>query len=240
MAKDPAFLFYSADFMIGIVYMTNEQVGKYIKLLCLQHQNGGPLTNDEMMFVCGSFDKKIFDKFIKTDDDRYFNERLSQEIDKRKKYSESRQSNRLSKSNNDELSNICQTYDKDMSDTCKSYENHMVNENTNSISIVLKDKKNTIEDNKKTDKKPDKKPYGQFQNVMLTDDENEKVIDKGMIEYIESLSNYKESKGKRYKSDYATICQWKAKNDRELLKKSTGKGKVKGNTADYPDLTKIS
>ena len=36
--KDPAFLFYSSDFLSGTFTMTNEQIGKYIRLLCIQHQ----------------------------------------------------------------------------------------------------------------------------------------------------------------------------------------------------------
>jgi uncharacterized protein YdaU (DUF1376 family) len=41
MAKDPAFLFYTSDFLTGTMFMTNEQVGIYIRLLCSQHQHGG-------------------------------------------------------------------------------------------------------------------------------------------------------------------------------------------------------
>ena len=40
MAKDPAFLFYPSDFLTGTMFMTDEQVGKYIRLLCAQHQKG--------------------------------------------------------------------------------------------------------------------------------------------------------------------------------------------------------
>ncbi len=40
MAKDPAFLFYSSDFYMGTVGMTDAQVGQYIRLMCLQHQKG--------------------------------------------------------------------------------------------------------------------------------------------------------------------------------------------------------
>ena len=36
--KDPAFLFYSSDFLSGTMLMTDEEIGQYIKLLCLQHQ----------------------------------------------------------------------------------------------------------------------------------------------------------------------------------------------------------
>jgi uncharacterized protein YdaU (DUF1376 family) len=41
MKKDPAFLFYTSDFLTGTMFMTNEQVGIYIRLLCSQHQHGG-------------------------------------------------------------------------------------------------------------------------------------------------------------------------------------------------------
>ena len=38
--KDPAFLFYSSDFLSGTMLMNNEEIGIYIKLICLQHQQG--------------------------------------------------------------------------------------------------------------------------------------------------------------------------------------------------------
>ena len=50
-----------------------------------------------------------------------------------------------------------------------------------------------------------KEKYGQFKNVLLTPIEREKVSD----EEIENLSEYKASKGKTYKSDYATILNWR-------------------------------
>ena len=34
MAKDPAVLFYTNDFLSRTFTMTDEQVGKYIRLLC--------------------------------------------------------------------------------------------------------------------------------------------------------------------------------------------------------------
>jgi len=40
MAKDPAFLFYSSDFLSGTFTLSNEHKGMYITLLCLQHQKG--------------------------------------------------------------------------------------------------------------------------------------------------------------------------------------------------------
>ena len=39
--KDPAILFYPEVFIMGTIFMSDEEVGKYIRLLCYQHQHGG-------------------------------------------------------------------------------------------------------------------------------------------------------------------------------------------------------
>lgn len=93
MAKDPAFLFYSADFMIGVAFMTYVQRGKYISLLCYQHQLGH-LTEQQMLDVCGEPEKIIFEKFIKDQDGLYYNERLENESLKRQNFCESRKKSR--------------------------------------------------------------------------------------------------------------------------------------------------
>jgi hypothetical protein len=60
--------------------------------------------------------------------------------------------------------------------------------------------------------KDGKKTYGEFNNVSLSDTEYNKLIAKfgesTTKEWIEKLSCWKESKGKRTKSDYATILNW--------------------------------
>ena len=94
MAKDPAFLFYSSDFLTGTQFFTHEQKGKYITLLCLQHQQGR-LREKHMLMICGTRDNDVFEKFIKDADGLYYQPRLELEIEKRKKYSESRRENRL-------------------------------------------------------------------------------------------------------------------------------------------------
>ena len=118
MAKDPAFLFYSNDFLTGTYTMTDEQVGKYIRLLCLQHQKG-ELTEKDMLKICKTYDEDIFSKFVK-ENDFYYNVRLREVADKRKAYSESRKKNRESKPK-----------DKDMIDISKTYVSHMEIENEN-------------------------------------------------------------------------------------------------------------
>lgn len=124
MAKDPAFLFYSSDFLTGTMTMTNEQVGKYIRLLCLQHQKGF-LCETDMNFICGSYDKQIFDKFEKVDD-TYINKRLKIEAEKRANFCKSRAENRDGKKN---------TKPKKIR---KTYDEHMENENEDENVIINK------------------------------------------------------------------------------------------------------
>jgi len=104
MGKDPAVLFYTSDFISGTLTMTDDQKGKYIILLCLQHQQGY-LYEGDMLNICKTYDKKIFDKFVKTKKGLYYNERMKTESDRRRKYSESRSKNRKK---------ICKTYDPHM------------------------------------------------------------------------------------------------------------------------------
>lgn len=118
MAKDPAVLFYTSDFLSGTFTMTNEQVGKYIRLLCLQHQKGC-LSEKDMLNICSSYDEDIFSKFSKIEGN-YVNVRMMQEAEKRKKYSESRSKNKKNA-----------TYDHHMKNICKTYDQHMENENEN-------------------------------------------------------------------------------------------------------------
>ena len=62
----------------------------------------------------------------------------------------------------------------------------------------------------------EKHAHGFFANVLLTDDELQKLAAEipNYVEYIEKLSHYIESNGKKYKSHYATILMWHRK-DRE-------------------------
>lgn len=60
----------------------------------------------------------------------------------------------------------------------------------------------------KPDIKPCKREYGEFKNVLLTDDEYKKIEEINALSQIENLSSYIASTGKRYKSHYATILNW--------------------------------
>jgi len=100
MAKDPAFLFYSSDFLTGTQFFTYEQLGQYIKLLCLQHQQGR-LKEKHILHICLTPDNDVIQKFRKDDAGLYYNERLEMEIERRKKYCESRRENRNKKNTSD-------------------------------------------------------------------------------------------------------------------------------------------
>lgn len=101
MANDPAFLFYTGDFHTGTQFFTDEQTGKYLRLLMAQHQHGH-LSEKQMLYICKVFDSDIWDKFEKDEIGNFFNRRLDTEILKRKNFADSRRNNR-NKLNNDSL-----------------------------------------------------------------------------------------------------------------------------------------
>lgn len=125
--KDPAFLFYSSDFLSGVMLMTDEEIGQYIKLICLQHQKGH-LKEKDMLNICKTYNEDIFSKFKKDDEGNYYNERLENEINRRKAYSESRRNNRKKKDREEQKED---TYVEDIKNICNSYEEHMETETTN-------------------------------------------------------------------------------------------------------------
>ena len=77
-----------------------------------------------------------------------------------------------------------------------------------------------------------KKKFGEFENVMLTGEEHEKLVDSlgdiGAKEYIERLSSYLAQSGRRYKSHYATLLNWWRKDGKPV-------SRSKGNVVIKPD-----
>lgn len=65
-----------------------------------------------------------------------------------------------------------------------------------------------------------KRHYGECANVLLSDEEYEKIKTGGMIGLIDELSLYIASTGKTYKSHYAVIRQWanRRKNETKVIK----------------------
>lgn len=87
MSKDPAFLFYSSDFLTGVSDLTFEERGQYITLLCLQHQKGH-LSGKAVAIAVPNAAADVLAKFTIDEDGNYFNPRLELEAKKRADHSE--------------------------------------------------------------------------------------------------------------------------------------------------------
>jgi uncharacterized phage protein (TIGR02220 family) len=133
MGKDPAFMLYSQDFLVGVSDLTMEERGQYITMLCLQHQKGH-LTKKNIQIAVGNVSEDVMNKFVQDENEMYYNETLENLIHKREAYSQSRSENgkrggrpRKEPPKNQEKT-ICIPY-------AKAYENHSENENEN-INVI--------------------------------------------------------------------------------------------------------
>lgn len=133
MGKDPAFLFYPGDWLGGTMGMSFEEKGAYFELLIFQFNNGKftEAQAKQVLSICSaSVFQKVIQKFFKTGL-YYENLRLSEEIVKRKNFSESRRNNAKSK--------------KITTKPQKAYAQHMENGDVNGN--VIEDKLNSAEKN---------------------------------------------------------------------------------------------
>lgn len=99
MAKDPAFLFYPGDWLGGTMYLTHEQKGAYMDLLMLQF-NKGKFTiaqAKQVLSICFANVWDVLSEKFETDGKHYWNHKLKEEVEKRKKFTDSRRKNALSK-----------------------------------------------------------------------------------------------------------------------------------------------
>lgn len=90
--KDPAVLLYTQDFIVGTITMTHEQRGKYILLLCLQHQKGKLTLNDLRQYITEE-DIELAERFPIHTDGFYYNDRMQMEIENRKVRTDTSRSN---------------------------------------------------------------------------------------------------------------------------------------------------
>ena len=189
--KDPAVLFYTSDFLADTTLWTYEELGRYIKLLCIQHLQDG-VSEDDFIAVSDGY-KRVVDKFALGDDGKYRNKRMQAEQDRRQAYSESRSKNgKFGGRPKNHMLSICEPYEKHS-------ENENINENIN------KDISNV---------------YGLYRNILLTDEELKALkaeFPNDWQQRIEKLSEYIASSGKVYDSHLATIRIW-AKADEEKQK----------------------
>lgn len=86
--------------------------------------------------------------------------------------------------------------------------------------------------------KPVKHKHGEYNNVLLTDEELEKLQEEypDYQERIERLSSYVASTGKAYKSHYATIRNWARKDAEKPKVKKNGFNNISQRQTDYDAL----
>ena len=109
--KDPAFLFYPSDFLTGTMAMPFDERGRYITLLCFQHQSGR-MTEETIRFLVGSFSDMLRLKFSRDENGLFYNSRLEDEIKKRTDFLESRRNNGRLGGRPKKENNLDETYNK--------------------------------------------------------------------------------------------------------------------------------
>ena len=119
---------------------------------------------------------------------------------------------------NETVKNIITEYEEKNGDLyyCNEKQNENDNENDNDNDVSYHDTLNDTSPKPSKRQKTTKHKHGEYNNVLLTDDELEKLKDEFIDweERIERLSSYVASTGKSYKSHYATIRNW-ARKDKE-------------------------
>ncbi|MFA6636190.1 MAG: hypothetical protein WCV56_03660 [Candidatus Omnitrophota bacterium] len=200
MGKDPAFLFYTSDFLTGTVLMNDDQVGKYTRLLCVQHQHGGLIDKISFNAIVKD-DVLLRNKFVETDDG-FYNSRLMTEMVKRQKKSKNLSKNALKRWNKAGK----RRKSKSNAIAC---ELHMPIENENED----KDLKILRANNKK-------KCFRE--HVLMTEEEHQKLLDllgqKETDRWIQVLDDALAIYGYKYKSHYKVILKWREKEDKAQAK----------------------
>jgi hypothetical protein len=219
MSKDPAVLFYTSDFLSGTFTMTNEQVGKYIRLLCLQHQKG-KLTEKDMLSICSAYDVDIWDKF-KIVDGAFINERMYNEAIRRQKFSESRRNNAKSPKNDS---------------TSKAYAKHMETETITDTKTINKTKAKIHDWQFEQwwndyDKKVSKDKAIAKWNI-LTSDEKQLAL-KIVQEYVNSTPD------KTFRKDPTTYLNNKSFNDEIIIRSATTSYKPNVSERNFTNLASL-
>ena len=203
--KDPSFLLYPEKFIMGTMFMSDEEVGKYIKLLCVQHQCGGLIEKADFNDVVGN-SEKLKRKFIETEDG-YFNTKLMEVMEERNE-----KCNNLSK-------NAKIRWEKEKQKKCKS------NANASDLDMLSLD---VDKDINKDVVKDVKIKYAE--NVKLTEKEYNQIItkyfngDKKLMDLaVDKLDSAKLAKGYKYKSDAGAIRSWVAAEINEKSKTKQSK-----------------
>lgn len=99
--KSPAFQFYASDFLVGVTGLSNEEVGIYIKLLCLQWERGelpaDPIALRKLVGSRKPVPESVVSKFKIGFRNSIFNERLERVREKQIEFSRRRSENAKSR-----------------------------------------------------------------------------------------------------------------------------------------------
>jgi len=101
--------------------MTDEEVGQYIRLMCIQ-ANKGHVSQKDMLHICKTLDNDVCLKFAPLGDNKFANAVLIDIMNQRKAFTESRRNNRKGKKEN-----ISETHDE-----------HVVNKDVN-VNVIKED-----------------------------------------------------------------------------------------------------
>lgn len=97
MAKDPAFLWYPGDWLGGTQLFSRAHKGAYMDLLMAQHSNGHMALEDVRHILGSDFDSmwesRLKSKFKLDSYGKFYNEKLENELIKRKNYTDGRKRN---------------------------------------------------------------------------------------------------------------------------------------------------
>lgn len=184
-----SFILYNS-FYEPIKALKNEQLGKLLRAI-FNYTINGEITQDNEILVAFMFIKNQID----IDANKWQEEKI-----KRSEAGKKGMASRWNNNNNNVI-------------TKNNKNNNVINAITNitdnvNDNVYVNDNDNVI--NKKKILK-EKKSYGEFNNVLLTDEEYAKLEKSNLLMYIDTLSSYIASKGKKYKSHYATILNWSRK-----------------------------
>ena len=97
MNKAPAFQFYAADFLVGVMGMSDEEIGAYIKMLAIQWERGSlpenPISIKKLINSRKVPSDFLLEKFPLCGDGTRKNLRLEKEREKQQTFRQSRASN---------------------------------------------------------------------------------------------------------------------------------------------------
>ena len=201
-----SFILYNS-FYEPIKNLTNEQLGKLLRAV-FDYTINGVTTKDNDILIAFMFIKHQIDL-----DTKKWKE-------ERKKRSEAGRIGGINRAKNQNQN--LSSKSKQCLGVFRSAKQSQANQGDNvNVNVNVNNKK---ENNKK-------KKFGEFDNVLLTEEEYTKLENNNLLTYIEKLSAYLESTGKKYKSHYATILNWSRKEKQDNNKDEETKLTKVGNGA---------